>query len=253
MKNMIFDIPGQARRVIPLSDKQAIINAQIAHREAMDQQKAQGSWKYLDQVFDFIKEHEGGIVPAPYLDTTGNVTVGIGHRVPNAQAMTKLPLVNPLGHDVSDEVKRQAFDAVYGLREKQEYHNKIAKKFPSPYKVRLPDSEAVRIAKEYINNEWPLVQHKFNGFDTYHPKAQMAVMDIQYNIGNKNFSQEKWLKFYDAMARRDYESAAVESHRKDVGQNRNEEVRKLLLEAAEETRAQTKSPSNDVDLLGEWF
>ncbi len=257
MKNMIFDIPGQARRVIPLSDKQAIINAQIVHREAMDQQKAQKNWKHLDNTFDFIKIHEGDISQTPYLDTTGNVTIGIGHKVTDAEAMVKLPLVNPLGHDISDDMKRQAYHEIYELRNKPEYKNRVNGSFPNPYKVKLPDAEAVRMAKEYINNELPLVQDKFNDFDTLHPKAQTAIMDIQYNIGNKNFSKEKWPKFYTAIDQRDYDTAAAESHRKDVGIERNKEVKRLLLEAAEEIKAgaiaaptQNNSTSG---LLGEWF
>ena len=54
-------------------------------------------------------------------------------------------------------------------------------------------------------------------------------MDFQYNMG-ENFTPEKWPAFYKALKNKDITKMAEESHRSQVGETRNNWVKRTLKE-----------------------
>ena len=72
-------------------------------------------------------------------------------------------------------------------------------------------------------------------------KAQQALIDMQFSIGDKKFQarymddgviKNGWPNLFKAIQNEDWERAARESHRRDVSETRNKEIQRLLLAAA---------------------
>ncbi len=242
MQNMIFDIPGQPRLTIPKTNGPAIRQAMEAQRKAI---QAQNQWNHSDAAYEFIKRHEK-YRPYPYLDTRGNVTIGVGTMVPDESVMIDTPLVDLLGNPVSRKQRGQVFRDIKALWQQEKYRNLQAEYFPNPHKVTLPESEADRIARKYIEEELPHIKNKFQGFDTLPDAAKTAIIDMQYNLGDAGFqrtvpegsNKTPWPNFYSAIDARDFETAAREASRKGIGLGRNQETQQLLIDAAKEWQQQ---------------
>ena len=67
---------------------------------------------------------------------------------------------------------------------------------------------------------------KFNDFPT---SVRQALVDMQFNMGNKKFSDDNWPKLFTAINNRDWKTAAQEaSQRKDVQKSRREWTYKMF-------------------------
>jgi hypothetical protein len=84
------------------------------------------------------------------------------------------------------------------------------------------------------------LREKFPRFDKFPPSAQMALLDMQYNLGGYKFRdyyfdkdgiQQGWPKLFKAVKEGDWETAAWESHRTGIQKERNDSIRKLLAES----------------------
>ena len=66
----------------------------------------------LKSIKDMLKKWEGS-EPFFYQDSVGLVTVGVGNLVSDANAATKLNMVNMNGMLATDEEKKLAYEAVW--------------------------------------------------------------------------------------------------------------------------------------------
>ncbi len=65
------------------------------------------------------------------------------------------------------------------------------------------------------------LEKKFPDFKNYPPAAQRALLDMEYNIGQTKFNAQKWPGLFSAVKSRDWQTAAKESHRTGIGEDRN--------------------------------
>lgn len=195
-----------------------------------------------DEIRALVRSGEGES-PYMYPDTKGNITVGIGHHLPSIEYAQKLPFY----YD-DEKGKREASD-----KDIERAYNKLKKTQSGlNYTEYDPDVysqyEKVKLEKQRIDRHYDdlLRQHarelrqKLPNFDTFEPEAQQALLDMQFNIGDRKFREqyekngkyvEAWPKLFEAIANRDWMRAAEESHRKDVQSSRNKAIKDLFLKA----------------------
>lgn len=164
-----------------------------------------------------------------YLDTNGYVTVGYGHMLPDADSTTAIPLkLN--GANASDKAKRSEWTTM----ESQEpgHDASYYKKFT---KLTLDESDARSILKDDLASAAANLATRFPSLDDYPDAAQDALLDMMFNIGLTKFTKSKWPSLFAAVENKNWTSAAAESHRTEVSDERNNAIRDLFLSAATAT------------------
>lgn len=174
----------------------------------------------------YAKQHEG-VVPHMYLDTTGNVTVGVGNLLPSAAAAQTLAFVV------------RATNKAATAEEIAADYNSV-KKLPSgwtarayrPYtKLDLPAAKIEALFEQRFEEFKRELQLRFPGFINYPLRAQFALMDMAFNLGVSKIVNG-FPEFTKAVRAQDWTKAAAESSRRDVPPDRNALVAQWFEEAA---------------------
>lgn len=187
------------------------------------------------EVAQNIEKYEGRI-PHLYLDTEGNVTVGVGHLIPDIASMDEVPLYR------KDElVPANSF-------EKQEEYKAIkGQPFGRDYPARYYQAKAVMFMRDddisaqrdqHIQTfYWELKRHytTANGFsselDDMPEEVQLALFDMVFNLGITKL-RNQYIRFNDALKAERWKDAAAQSNRLGIQPGRNQYVRTLLMTAA---------------------
>jgi GH24 family phage-related lysozyme (muramidase) len=161
-----------------------------------------------------------------YLDTTGNVTVGYGHMVPDADTATSIALkLN--GADASDQAKKDEWNTIHS---KDSGH--VASYYQQFTTLTLDQSDGKTLLGSDLANAASDLAKRFPSLDTYPDAAQDALLDMIFNIGMTNFSSAKWPSLFAAVNSQDWRTAAAQCNRPDVGDDRNNAIRDLFLSVA---------------------
>lgn len=180
-----------------------------------------------------------GNVSFMYLDVGGNVTVGLGHRLASAGKAQKL-LFLERKTKVTAHAKHieNAFNLVRNSGLAGAHHSKF--KNLTHIDLSLTDIDKLFDADvdEFVNQ----LGSFFKGYETYPGKMQLAMLDMAFNMGTKNFFN-KFKKFRAALALRNWIKVADESERSAKDSNgvsipnmpaRNIKVRQWILDAIKE-------------------
>ena len=174
----------------------------------------------LAKMWKNIKEYEQ-VIPYPYLDTKGTITVG-----PGKNANTLEEFMSVRFNNVSEKEQEKYF---YILRDmgmavdennRFKYHNTKARDFEQYTPLRISDEESYRLAQNHMTNDLNHVRQQFSDFDRFPEPLKEVLLDIQYNTGN--LTRNNWPKLYQAIENRDVNGIVQNVHRKDVGKQRNE-------------------------------
>lgn len=184
-----------------------------------------------------LKEFEG-VYSYMYLDTADNVTVGVGHLLPNGEAAQKLAFVlranaNPpvvVRPATPDEV-RADFDQV-----SQQPGGRAATFYKQFTKLDLPDSAIDAVLEAKIEEITKQLCIAFPDFNSYPPEACAAILDMGYNLGVEKLKTE-FPSFSRAVRARDWATAARECERRGPGPDRNNWTKAQLENAAANTSA----------------
>lgn len=97
--------------------------------------------------------------------------------------------------------------------------------------------------KEYIRRvvlpvlKEKLEKHNIDFYDTFNQKGQIALMDLLYNLGENKFKLDEgpidegyWPGLTKALIARSAKDAAKNTHRKNIGDDRNELIKNYMLE-----------------------
>lgn len=170
-----------------------------------------------------------------YLDTKGKVTVGVGHLIPNRNAIATVTLYktqnNLLTQPASLIEKQAEYDKISKLPWGQRYS---ATSFKPHTSLVMKDTDIDLLLDKHIVNfhkELGNIYKKANGytsdFDQMHQNLQLVLFDMIFNLGaNKIVSS--FPKFNAALKAGDWKKAASESNRPDVSPARNLYVKQLL-------------------------
>jgi GH24 family phage-related lysozyme (muramidase) len=178
-----------------------------------------------------------------YVDSTGNVTVGVGHLVADKASATGLPLYKLLkdvpGEPASAKEKESEFSVVAALQ--KGYRAAWYKKHTS---LAMKDGDIARYRDDHIADfhaHLVRIYTRTGGypadFDDLPTKVQQALFDMIFNVGPAGVTG-KFKNFDAALKAGDWKKAATESHRPQVAASRNDYVKALLLGAADEAAKQ---------------
>lgn len=174
------------------------------------------------------------VVPHMYLDSKANVTIGVGFMLPSADAATEFALKTANGV-ASAEQKRQEWTTVHGAE-----HGHLATWYASLTSLTLEKPEIDRLLSDKLATFETEVAGIFADWATYPEPAREALIDMIYNLGRPGLM--KYGRLIAAVRAREFGLAAGESHRDGISEDRNIEIRNLLL------RAEQLSPT----LAGTW-
>lgn len=163
-----------------------------------------------------------GNVPHMYLDTEGQVTIGIGHMMPSAAAAQKVNFLRADGIKASAEEIKNEFDKV-----KQLGKGKLASDYEKFTKLYVTDVEVNRITDNHLTNFHKELKNLYPGFDSFPKNVRFALFDMIYNLGEPKL-RGQFKNFKKAIDARDWAGAAAESSRKGIACTRNQYVAGLL-------------------------
>lgn len=115
-----------------------------------------------------------------------------------------------------DKIKANAFEPIRG---------KLGKKLLN---ISIPDQHARDLFDRDLTVSARELKRKFPDLYDYPASAQKALLDLNFNIGGTKFNERDWPMLFDAIRKKDWESAANESRRRDVSIERNGTVRNLF-------------------------
>ena len=185
------------------------------------------------QVSKKLEEYEGRINHL-YLDSVGQVTVGVGHWIANRAAVATLPLSNAKTGKLATLAEKQAeYDSV----------SKQTKGFKAAwYKQHttlvMNDSDITTLRDKHITSfyaELTNIYKKSKGypadFDKLPEAVQKALFDMIFNLGATKLVNV--FKNFDAAVKAgDWKKAGQESNRPQISAARNLYVKQLFLSAA---------------------
>ena len=186
--------------------------------------------KLYEKMWDNIKLHED-VIPHPYLDTKGYITVGGGANINNINDFMKTNfLVN--GMPATNEQKLNEY---YNLRrisdEKDDFgnyqnRNIKADDFKYKTKLRITDDYARSLAQKHMNNDLAHLRRQFNDFDKFPIELKEVLLDIQYNTGK--LTPKHWPNLFRVIEECNVNDIRNNVHRKDVHAGRNDWARSKL-------------------------
>lgn len=181
----------------------------------------------------FAEQHEGRI-SWMYLDTVGRVTVGIGHMIPSADAAVMVPFVDPAsGSKASADAARAGFDAVAAA---QASVGRAAGAFQRLTTLRLDDDGIAAVfAADFdriVGRTRDLFKTVGGGLDSYPDPAQLAVIDMAFNLGPDGLFNKFPSFRTKGLAPRAFDAAAAESRRGGISDERNKWTYDQLMAAA---------------------
>lgn len=178
------------------------------------------------ELIQAVREHEGAVEHF-YLDTTGNVTIGLGFLVANLEAALALPLVDQVGGAAaSREAIERSFRAVASAPKGQR-----AAAYAALCSVKLPAQAQEQLLGNKLEEFRVGLMRHFENFSKMPAPAMHALLDMAFNLGLNGLVQ-KFPKFCAAIRSGDFAAAARESRRPQVGEQRNQRVREWLERAA---------------------
>jgi len=163
-------------------------------------------------VRSFVENNEG-TVPHLYGDRRGNVTVGIGHLVPNLGAAQAIAFVNKFtGLPGTPDEIAQDFEFARTLG------SDLASDYEDPTILRLAPGEVDRLFDDDFVVHLPLADNYFSLDFLPHP-VQIARFDLAFQIGGprtdaswkkRGLQAGAYVKLHPALGRRDWNRAGRE-------------------------------------------
>jgi GH24 family phage-related lysozyme (muramidase) len=170
-----------------------------------------------------------GKVSHMYLDTKGNVTVGIGAMLVDVNAAKKLGFVT---RDKKSKATLKQIEDDFNNVKKQP-KGKIASAYKKHTKLDLPETVIDALFSAHVKDFKNQLRSKYSGFDTFPEEAQEALLDMAFNLGTHAL-KTKWPKLNkEGIDKRDWKAAAKHCNRPYVSLKRNEMVKELFEKAAE--------------------
>lgn len=174
------------------------------------------------------KRFEGN-VPYMYLDTGGNVTVGVGKLLRNAAAAQTLPFVTKAaGADAAAAAIAAEWQTVHGLEagHAAAYYDPL-----TTLRLNQPDIDS-RLTADLTAVEQQL-QAQFALYGSFPASAQEGLMDMGFNLGVAKLISG--FPTFIAAVRANppqWTTAAAECHREGISDDRNDFVEALFNSAA---------------------
>lgn len=160
-----------------------------------------------------------GTSPSMYLDTKGNVTVGCGEMLPNAIAAQRLPFFTKTSAGIETQSNPARIAADFSMVSSMKPGLRpIAYYFAQASYLKQPDINALTAGTiAIVENE---AKTAFPNLDLWPDTAQLAIVDMAYNLGIGKLVREFTHLRAACIAARWWD-AAIACHRLGIGDARN--------------------------------
>lgn len=180
-----------------------------------------------------------GVIQYMYLDVGGNVTVGLGHLLASADKAKGLPFLDRNTKVISH---KKHVENAFNLVKNSGFAGAPASKFKNLTHMDLSRTAIEQLFDADVDEFVKQLGFFFKGYETYPAKVQLAMLDMAYTMGTKNFF-DIFKKFRAALALRNWIRLADESERSKQDSNgvpipnmpaRNSIVKQWILDAIKE-------------------
>lgn len=179
-----------------------------------------------------LDEYEGRIEHM-YKDTTGFVTVGVGHLLQDLKAAQALDFIHQASAKkaTADEIKDD-FEAI--LAAPAGLFAPLYKKYT---KLRLTSTAIEELTNSHIDSFEKELSRLYGHveFLRFPSEVKLALFDMIFNLGMTKL-RTGFPKFNRSIKANDWAEAAKESNRLDISPARNKYVKDLLIKAAQSAR-----------------
>lgn len=168
------------------------------------------------------RQHEGAI-SWMYKDSVGVVTIGIGHALETAAEARHIFLIN------QDEAEADWTTI------KSMLAGRVAAYYAAYTKLRITE-RAIDALFERDCDGWLFWCCKLiKGFEDFPQPAQLALLDMAYNLGGDALVHRKWPRLMAAVRARNWAVCAIESNRPQLSSARNDWTRQQFMAAERES------------------
>lgn len=189
-----------------------------------------------------IRNHEG-LSHTMYSDTAGNVTVGIGIFLGSVEAAKALPFskrstMHAHGDDVVSYRAASDSDIATAFQSAKDIANNTALTYSQKANmwagssVMISDSVIESTLGAHLAADRTALQGLYTGFNSFPASAKIGLHDMIYNLGETKLRND-FPNFNAAVNRRDWNTAATESHRTGIGETRNQDTFNQFTQAAQ--------------------
>lgn len=179
-------------------------------------------------VIDRTKGFEGE-VPFMYLDTLGNVTVGVGHMLASSAAGQAIGFVlNSGGGNASSSQIGAEFANIKAMAP-----GLAMNKYQAASTMVLAPGVGDGLLSADLGNSQAQLRIAFARYDTFPEPAQEALLDMMFNMGAGKFTSAKWPSLFAACNAGDWMTAAAQSRRNGIQQSRNDAIAGLFRQATQ--------------------
>jgi GH24 family phage-related lysozyme (muramidase) len=200
-------------------------------------------------VRDHFAKWEGDS-PYMYLDSTDHVTVGIGHLLADVEDAKALNFVyrkdqpevkaggkgpNKPAAKKGEQADAAAIAADYASVLTKAGQGYRAEAFEKLTVLDLPRDDRDSLFAADIAIFEAKLPRLFPDYATYPPSAQLALLDLIYNVGENGL--KKFTSLGTAVKARDWNTASKNCHRKQISEERNKRTAELFVAAVQEEKA----------------
>jgi len=180
----------------------------------------------LEELKARLSEHEG-VVPHLYLDTLGLVTCGVGHMIPNANAMAGISMVQPGG-----AVASLADKVTEWYRVKHLEPARLPAYYAANTMLRMTPEAIAALQDEDVAGFQQALRSLLQGFDQFPEPAQEALLDMAFQLGAKGLIDE-FPHLVASVKTHDWKTCAMQCHRAGIQEWRNVATADLFRRAAD--------------------
>jgi len=123
-----------------------------------------------------LGEYESAI-PHMYLDSKGQVTVGVGHLIVDVQCAQKLSFITQKGINATAEEIQADYEAV-----KMQPGNRPASYYKQFTSLQLSMREIDKLTNKHVDTFYKEIKQVYAGFDTFPSEAKLALLDLIYDV-----------------------------------------------------------------------
>ena len=165
-----------------------------------------------------------GLKPNFYLDSKGVLTIGIGQNVTNFKEFKNLNIIDKqTGNALTDTQKSELYSQIMKDVANHTFREK------NYYNIEMSKNDIYDQFDKMLEKSYKELEQKIERFNDFPISVRQALVDMQFNMGNKKFSDDNWPNLYKAIGDRDWQTAAKEaSQRKDVQKSRREWTYKMF-------------------------
>jgi GH24 family phage-related lysozyme (muramidase) len=189
---------------------------------------------YAD-LYNLFITHEG-CVSHMYLDSKGNVTVGIGQYLNGVSEATKLRFyLRKTKTEASNKEKEEEYKKVEKARpDRTKYPRGMKASYYRKFTTMdMTPTDIGELWIERLHEFERLLKHYFKGYADYPAPARQALIDIAYQYGPSGAASKLAQgKLKEAAEKGDWNAAAANCRRPEAQEERNTKTKELFEEAA---------------------